>query len=360
MKKVSFNRVSTWKKETFFGALALLCGIVGCNQPITPVGKPRGPQWVVYHPSNSPLLSDTINAVIVFNDTKWIATANGANSLSSTSWQRLTDSLRFDTPIGKSARVNAVTVDKDLNVWFGLAGGGIVKLNLYRSTGDRWKHHRSPDITSDFVYALATDNLGDIYAATSVGVSRFIPSPSDPNAGRWLKYGPGNSPIPDEAIRSAGFDPFDNSVWFGTSSQGVVSFDGDLNWNIDTPSETPFPILSMAFSRFNSIWFGTYADWAYQYSTATFEWTHIADSASGGGLKSNFVNAVAVQISGTVWFGTTKGLTRFNGTSWHTFTFANSSLPSDTVTALALDVKDNLWIGTMNGLAEYNEEGTTP
>jgi ligand-binding sensor domain-containing protein len=360
VKKVSFNRVPTWKKETFFGALALLCVIVGCNQPISPTGKPRGPQWVIYHPSNSPLLSDSINAVIIANNTKWIATQNGANSFNGVSWQTLTDPLSYDTPIGKSAKINTITVGKDLNVWFGLAGGGIVKLNLYLSTGDRWKHYGTPDLNSDFVYALTTDNLGDIYAATSVGVSRFIPTLSDPNGGRWLKYGPGNSPIPDEPIRSAGFNAFDNLVWFGTSSQGVVSFDGDQYWNTDMPSDAPFPILSMAFSRFNAIWFGTYADWAYQYSTTTFEWTHIADSATGGGLKDNFVNAVAVEINGTVWFGSNKGLTKYTGTSWKTFTRENSSLPSDTITSLALDIKGNLWIGTHNGIAEHNEEGTVP
>jgi ligand-binding sensor domain-containing protein len=340
------------KSLKFLGVFSIFL-LAACNQPIAPISKPRGPQWVVFHPSNSPLVSDTINAVIVNISTFWIATDKGANSLHNGNWQTFTAELRYDTPLGKSSRVNAITIGTDQSVWFGLAGGGVMRMNLFTSSGPPWAHYTTPDITSDFVFALATDKAGDIYATTSSGVSRFFS-----NGSRWFKYGSGNSPIPDEPIRSAGFDPFTNTIWFGTNSQGVVSYDGDLNWNVDTPSEQPFPIISMAFSPLNTIWFGTFADWAYKYSTATFEWTHVADSASGGGLKGNFVNAVAVELNGTVWFGTNNGLTRLTGATWSTFSRFNSTLPSDTVTSLTFDINGNLWIGTGSGLAEYNEGGT--
>ncbi len=338
--------------------LLVIVSFIGCDQVTAPNSKPRGPVWVVYHSYNSQLLSDTINAIIIVNDTKWIATDKGANSISSVGWQKYTDSLRYATPVGLSRKVNAITVGKDRSVWFGLAGGGVVRLNLYNSVGGRWKRYTTPDLNTDYVYALAVDILGDIYVGTSNGLSRFIPDNSNINGGRWLRYGSGNSPLPDEPIRCASLNPYDNLVWFGTSSHGIVSFDSDFYWNIDTPSETPFPIVAMAFSRYNAIWFGTYADWAYHYSTTTYEWTHVADSASGGGLKGNFVNAVAIQYDGTVWFGTNKGLTQFNGTLWQTFTRESSLLPSDTVTSLSFDSKGNLWIGTPQGLAEYNAEGT--
>ena len=332
-----------------------------CDQAIVPISNPRGPKWVIYTRSNSPLVSDTINAIFVdFENTKWIATSSGANSYNAGRWQKFTDSLRYTTPFGRSWEVNAITVGADKSVWFGLAGGGIVKLNLFSSAGTRWKRYRAPVINSDFVYSLTTDNLGNIYVGTSSGVSRHIPNPTDPDAGLWYKYTSGNSPIPDEPIRSAGVNPYDNLLWFGTYSHGVVSFDGDLNWNVDTPSEQPFPIISLAFSIGSTIWFGTYADWAYRYSITTSEWTHIADSASGGGLQGNFVNAVAVDRDGNVWFGTNKGLTQFNGSSYMTLTSSNAPLPSDTIKALSVDFNNNLWIGTVNGLAEYNEEGTVP
>ena len=342
-----------------FSIMLSLLYVFGCDQATPPISKPHGPVWIIYNTSNSQLASDSVNVVIVhYDDTKWIGTDDGANSLNGAIWRTLKDSLYFNSPFGRSGKINAITIGRDKSVWFGFTGGGIMKLNLFGSVGSQWKRFQAPTISSDFVYSLAADNLGDIYVGTSRGVSRFIPEIANPDQGQWIKYGSGNSPIPDEPVRTVGLNLYDNLMWFGTSSQGIVSFDGDFNWNIDTPSERPFPILAMAFSKNEYAWFGTYADWAYRYSTKTFEWTHIADSANGGGLGGNYVNAVAVGTDGKVWFGSNNGLRYLNSTTWHTLNRGNSSLPSDTVTSLAFDFKGNLWIGTPHGLAEYNEEGT--
>ncbi len=331
---------------------------VGCDEIQSPESK-RGPVWIIYNTANSPLVSDTINSIFIeVSGTKWFATDNGANGLTSGGWLRFRDTLGYQTPLGSSWKVTSITVGTDQSLWFGLAGGGVKRYNLRDVRGDFWVTYQSPTINADYVYSIGTDNAGGIWVGTASGASRFIPSFSTPGDGTWYKYTSTNSPFPDEPIRSMRLGSIDNLMYFGTQGHGIVTYDGDLVCNIDSPSDQPFPIVSIAFSPPSSAWLGTFADWAYKYSLQTYEWTPTGDSSHGGGLKDPFVNAVAVGQDGTIWFGTNKGLTSLTGTIWNTLSRTNSPLPSDTITALGFDGQNNLWIGTRNGLAEFNPQGT--
>lgn len=342
---------------TILIATLVICG--GCDK-IVSSSTERGPQWVLYTTTNSPLVSDTINAITIAGAGYiWIATANGANGLFGISWQNFQDTLKYTTPLGDSWNVNAVTVAKNGTVWFGLAGGGVKVYNSANSKGDRWRAYQTPVLSSNFVYSLAADGVaGDVWISTSNGATRYIANPSDPDLGTWIKYSSFNSPLSNSPIRSSGVNPLDKMIWLGTQRDGAASFDGDQLWNIDAPTDSPFPIISMAFTHSTTIWFGTFANWAYRYSTISSEWEQVGDSAHGGGLPDPFVNALAVDKRGVVWFGTNKGLTRYDGATWNTLTSSNSSLPNDTIRALAVDPRNNLWIGTLHGLVQYNEEGT--
>jgi len=326
-----------------------------CND-ITPPQDRRGAQWVFYNTSNSPLVGDTINALCMTSSGELIiATTNGANKLKQSQWLVFRDMINYDTPLGPSRNVLSVTSGKDKSIWFGLAGGGVKRFNPTAQNGEHWTTYNAPTINTNFVYSLTADPSGSVWIGTSSGVTRFILSLSDPTRETWLKYTSGNSPLPDEQIRSAGISPTDNVIWFGTQSHGVVSFDGDLVWGIDQPNDAPFPIVAMSFGNLGDIWFATFADWAYRYVLKTYEWSHYADTT---GFKDNFVNAVAAAPNGAVWFGTNKGLVRLQNNQYATFTRANSQVPSDTIKALAIDIDEDLWIGTTNGIAEFNEAGT--
>ena len=71
------------------------------------------------------------------------------------------------------------------------------------------------------------------------------------------------------------------------------------------------------------------------------------------GLASNSVNAVTVDNRGALWFGTDKGVSRFNGTSWTTFTTADG-LISNIINAIAVDKKGNIWFGTGYGASMFD------
>ncbi len=68
------------------------------------------------------------------------------------------------------------------------------------------------------------------------------------------------------------------------------------------------------------------------------------------GLPSDRVNAIAEDASGALWFGTDKGLVRYDGRRTQLVTGEGANaLPSPRVRALKLDAGGGLWVGTEAG-----------
>lgn len=68
-----------------------------------------------------------------------------------------------------------------------------------------------------------------------------------------------------------------------------------------------------------------------------------------GGLADDQVSPIVVSASGAVWVGTQRGVCRFDGQSWATFTSKNSGLADDRVLSIAIAPDGALWFGTQGG-----------
>jgi len=83
----------------------------------------------------------------------------------------------------------------------------------------------------------------------------------------------------------------------------------------------------------------------------------ITYTKENSGLESNEVTAVCVDGLGVKWFGTKNGLTRFDGTSWTTYTTADS-LAGNQVNSIAFETTSygpEIWVGTNNGVSVISE-----
>jgi len=79
------------------------------------------------------------------------------------------------------------------------------------------------------------------------------------------------------------------------------------------------------------------------------------------GLPSNTVNAVVKDKYGLMWFGTSNGLSRFDGSNFTVYRHEagnNHSLPTNDVVALYEDRDGRLWVGTSNGGICYYDRKT--
>ena len=91
------------------------------------------------------------------------------------------------------------------------------------------------------------------------------------------------------------------------------------------------------------------------HQTTQGTWTTYTTSNSD--LVSNYVMSMAMDDEGNKWFGTSRGVSKFDGTTWTTYDTSNSDLVNRRVNAIAIDAAGNKWFGTSNGVSKF--DGTT-
>lgn len=77
------------------------------------------------------------------------------------------------------------------------------------------------------------------------------------------------------------------------------------------------------------------------------------------GLSSNTVNAILQDRNGLVWFATSDGLNKFDGTNFAVYTHNDAdstSIPSNVIKALLQDRSGRLWVGTGGGGLVYYDQ----
>jgi len=205
------------------------------------------------------------------------------------------------------------------------------------------------------------------------------------------------------------------ALWVDPSGPVWVAADGKLAWRasstgIWTPISTeilqltdPVPIVALAGDGAGIVWGGTGGNGPFRVINRT---RLLAFSGEGEiGLTTPFVQAVAVDGDGLIWFGTQSGLFRLDEKMWvkeladniispginrisalessnssqlwigtsnagirmkpiegglgseRLYTTATSNLPTNAISALTRDSADTLWAGTQIGIARYNSTG---
>ncbi len=103
------------------------------------------------------------------------------------------------------------------------------------------------------------------------------------------------------------------------------------------------------------LWFATYGG-----GLGHFNGREISTYTTRDGLAHNEVWTVFIDLDGTLWVGTEKGLSRFDTTKEAPARFTNyttdDGLANDEISAILRDSKGFLWIGTEGGLSRYDGE----
>ena len=72
-------------------------------------------------------------------------------------------------------------------------------------------------------------------------------------------------------------------------------------------------------------------------------------------LPSADIKSIARDSQNNLWAGTVGGLSKYDGSSWETFTTANSSLPANQVNHIYVDSGDTLWLAIEGeGLIQFD------
>ena len=101
--------------------------------------------------------------------------------------------------------VMSLLIDKNDTQWFGTWGSGLSHFD-----GKKWQTYTTKDgLAGNFIFALALDKKGVLWAGTNAGVSRF-------DGKVWKSYTRQDG-LMDDFVYSIGVDA-NNNKWFGTRS----------------------------------------------------------------------------------------------------------------------------------------------
>lgn len=120
-------------------------------------------------------------------------------------------------------------------------------------------------------------------------------------------------------------------------------------------------VYTLFESRDGIVWIGTMGNglWRYNPYNGKFTlYTYNDSSSSTNGLRSNSINSIMETHDGTVWISTDRGgLSRYNpNTNDFTTYDKKDGLPDNVVYDVLEDTSGNLWFGTNKGIVKFNPE----
>ncbi|RMD96848.1 MAG: hybrid sensor histidine kinase/response regulator, partial [Calditrichaeota bacterium] len=346
----------------------------------------------VYHYQNNEFVSiNHANGLInnrvfnIFQDREgnlWFGTAGGVSKLSQHNFESYT--TQYGLP---SNYITALYQDPSGVLWIGTNSGGLVE----RQNRQFHTYTEEDGLANNVVRAIYRDRLNQLWVGTRRGLSKFAGGvfttyrlengltgeyirdiAEDANGQIWLATGKGilrfdpaleqpvfEKVVPDSILPSLSIWDIlmakDGSTWIATNGGGVMRIEnGRLEFFTTEQGLASNRVFSIIQDHAGNLWFGT-SD-----GVSEYDGQHFRNYDKKNGLSDLSVWAIAEVPEGTLWFGTNRGVDRFNGHSWRNYN-SKSGLIGDEINIHCLmpDQQGKLWIGTVSGLTKYDPEKDT-
>jgi ligand-binding sensor domain-containing protein len=275
--------------------------------------------WIDYTDGN------TIFSVFVKGNDLWAATESGV-----VDWNITTGTYKKYTTLDGliDNYVDGITQDKSGNVWFATSGG------VSRFDGVHFQNFTSKDGLSDtIITSITCDNHGDIIVgAMDSSISLY-------NGKTWQTIAPAQEMNPNESytgIQHLSVDKNGN-IW-AVIPYNLERYDGKSWVNSNDISGFPAEYFSGSFfgaDQNNDLWFAYNASPGFLYHYDGISWQIIEMETDDSSIQS-----VTVDNQGDIWCATSDALERYNGQTWQTF-----ACPEKGIDSIASDDKGNIWCG---------------
>lgn len=275
-----------------------------------------------YH-GESVLTSDLVRAILEDREGNlWVGTQSGLNRLSE-------GVVSMRTAPTRERLVRAVTIADDGAVWIGTSNG----LDRLSSTGTR-TYSVADGLPSASIRALHNDSRSGLWVATSGGVVRV-------NGDRFVPLPGGDRPL-SQAL-AMGTDRH-GEVWVGDLSAGLVRYRGGASTVVMDASLGRRPPFTVYADPRGRVWAGFFDGTLARYD---------GDEARVLGPSDGFVGGMVTSLHedppGTLWIGSSKGLSRYRDGRFDRATWA-SGLPGNIIGAIVPDGRGHLWLATSAGI----------
>lgn len=259
----------------------------------------------------------------------WVATMDGI--------ARVRDGAveTFDSTNGLADnRVTALLEDAERNLWVGTMNG----LECFRD-GVFTTYTKREGLSHDWTTSVAESRDHSLWVATRGG--GFL----NFKDGRFRKYSRSDG-LPSDYVRTIFEDP-DGAVWAGTN-QGLSRLrDGQFTTFTKKDGLPSNDVVTIVPARAGGFWIGAQGGLA--------RWTAAGLTIRSTISELTYARPVHEDRQGRVWFGVAgRGLTCLDGNSSTHYTVADG-LGSDAVKAIAEDADGTLWFGTTDGLSRFRD-----
>lgn len=287
-------------------------------------------------------LPGAVHALIVVNNQVWIGSDSGLYI-----WD---ESAVVEVEFLQGKRVQALA-SQGTTIWVGTTEG------LWLHQRDQWTPIEPTHVLPNLdVTAIWADPDGPVWVAAGSDLAW-----RDQTSGIWTEIPMEvvhlTNPVPITALAgtnngvvwgtTSGNGPFrvlDRAVIFAISGEGEVGL------------TTPF-VQSVAIDEDGLVWFGTQSG-AFRFDEAMWI-KELADNVIHPGI--NRISALESTDPSALWIGTSSAGIRMkpignNGQEEEIFTTATSNLPSNAISAITRDSSGAVWAGTQIGVARYRKE----
>jgi ligand-binding sensor domain-containing protein len=296
------------------------------------------------------------SAVVDENNTKWFVTEAGIVSFDDKIWSIHNKNSKIPTENLKDLVFDYSASAPELLIATP-NGAAIARLPIDDKTDPTFYNTENTSILSNNVFQIAIGKNDIYWFGTDKGVSAFRNK-------KWLTNSyeevyPGIL-FKEYPITSMATNPGGDSLYVGTKGAGIERvFRDDVDgvsgasvyaqWGpIILPSDSIYSIL---IASDHKKWFGTDMGVASHLGNNTLEnWTVYT---TDDGLVNNFVQAIAEDKKGKLWFGTKGGVSVFDGSAWSSFKMEDG-LSSNNILSIAVDKNGIVWLGTDNGVMSFN------
>ncbi len=262
----------------------------------------------------------------------------------------------YDSPDSHAhSNVRTMSIDPGGYVWLGVkddenpVGGGVVIL-------DPAEEFISPYGTADGLCSndvrkiifehipqeeLFNYERGAIWFAAACGINILD------RKGILTTISSRNTPLSGNNIKTMYING-ENIKWISVWGRGVCCVDSEFNWTKYSRTDglcSSF-INSIAEDINGNMWFGS-KDRGVSRLDREGNWFHF--SSSNSGLINDHIISIVPQSPDHIWFVTPEGISVFDGQNWMSYTSRNSPLGSFVPTCLVIDKAGNKWIGTEGG-----------
>ena len=303
----------------------------------------KGDDFISYSKDDG-LISSQVQAILQRSDgSYWFGTNKGISMLDGED----DGGSMHDFDQLKADGIEFLKEDRDGDIWIGTDKSGIYK---YQKTGGVKKDDRLNRLLGQFkpVIAMEIDQDNFLWVGTLDGLIYYdIDRQSVVKMFTQFDDGLQGNHI------SMLFNDSGNRVWIGHKDKGITLVEAgeflDLKLGFD------FTPLCMTEDLDGTFWIGTEGRGVIHYDADRRQVIHVY-TADGGELLANLINQLNVDRFNNIYVGTNKGLNIFvrEKERFYAFTYRSGFVGIETKhNASYVDQSGSLWFGTVEGVTKY-------